>query len=59
MGKNLLGAFSGGMEQTNGQSQARSIQHGVIAIIITILVLELKMPHGAMFNDLAAAARSR
>jgi uncharacterized membrane protein len=36
MGKNRLEAFS----------------EGVIAIIITIMVLELKAPHGATFNDL-------
>jgi len=29
---------------------------GVIAIIITIMVLELKVPHGASLHDLAAAA---
>jgi len=29
---------------------------GVIAIIITIMVLELKVPHGTGLNDLAAAA---
>ena len=29
---------------------------GVIAIIITIMVLELKVPHGASLQDLAAAA---
>ena len=29
---------------------------GVIAIIITIMVLELKVPHGASLDDLAAAA---
>ena len=36
MGKNRLEAFS----------------DGVIAIIITIMVLELKVPHGATFSDL-------
>ena len=38
MGKNRLEAFS----------------DGVLAILITIMVLELKVPHGASFLDLAA-----
>jgi uncharacterized membrane protein len=36
MGKNRLEAFS----------------DGVIAIVVTIMVLELKVPHGASFDDL-------
>lgn len=35
-----------------GKSRLEAFSDGVIAIIITIMVLELKMPHGASFNDL-------
>jgi len=30
---------------------------GVIAIIITVMVLELKVPHGASLHDLATVLR--
>ncbi|WP_332878070.1 TMEM175 family protein [Massilia sp. S19_KUP03_FR1] len=39
-----------------GKSRIEAFSDGVIAIIITIMVLELKVPHGASFNDLAALA---
>jgi uncharacterized membrane protein len=39
--------------KANEQGKTGSVQRGVIAVIITILVLELKVPHGA---DLAALA---
>jgi uncharacterized membrane protein len=35
-----------------GKSRIEAFSDGVIAIIITIMVLELKVPHGASFNDL-------
>ena len=37
-----------------GKGRLEAFSDGVIAIIITIMVLELKAPHGA---DLAASAR--
>jgi len=39
-----------------GKSRIEAFSDGVIAIIITIMVLELKVPHGASFNDLLALA---
>lgn len=36
-----------------GKSRIEAFSDGVIAIIITIMVLELKVPHGASLNDLA------
>ena len=35
-----------------GKSRIEAFSDGVIAIIITIMVLELKVPHGAGFGDL-------
>ena len=35
-----------------GQGGLEAFSDGVIAIIITIMVLELKAPHGATYNDL-------
>ena len=42
---------------TKGRIEAFS--DGVIAIIITIMVLELKVPHGATLGDLRAADARR
>ena len=35
-----------------GKSRLEAFSDGVIAIIITIMVLELKVPHGATYNEL-------
>jgi uncharacterized membrane protein len=35
-----------------GKSRLEALSDGVIAVIITILVLELKVPHGADFGVL-------
>jgi uncharacterized membrane protein len=35
-----------------GKGRLEAFSDGVIAIIITIMVLELKVPHGATVNDL-------
>jgi uncharacterized membrane protein len=35
-----------------GKTRIEAFSDGVIAIIITIMVLELKVPHGASFSDL-------
>jgi len=37
-----------------GKGRLEAFSDGVIAIIITIMVLELKVPHGAEFSDLYA-----
>lgn len=39
-----------------GKSRIDAFSDGVIAIIVAIMVLDLKMPHGASFNDLIALA---
>jgi uncharacterized membrane protein len=39
-----------------GKSRIEAFSDGVIAIIITIMVLELKVPHGASFSDLVELA---
>jgi uncharacterized membrane protein len=39
-----------------GKSRIEAFSDGVIAIIITIMVLELKVPYGASFNDLRGLA---
>ena len=39
-----------------GKSRIEAFSDGVIAIIITIMVLELKVPHGATFNALLPLA---
>ena len=39
-----------------GKSRIEAFSDGVIAIIITIMVLDLKVPHGASFNDLVELA---
>jgi uncharacterized membrane protein len=39
-------------EERDGQNPPRSLSDGVIAIIITIMVLELKVPHSADFRAL-------
>jgi TMEM175 potassium channel family protein len=36
-----------------GKSRLEAFSDGVIAVIITIMVLELKVPHGESFRDLA------
>src|SRR4051812_14077686 len=38
------------------KSRLEAFSDGVIAIIITIMVLELKIPHGSTLNDLYALA---
>jgi uncharacterized membrane protein len=40
-----------------GKTRIEAVSDGVIAIIITSMVLELKVPHGASFNDLLGLAR--
>ena len=37
-----------------GKTRLEAFSDGVIAIIITIMVLEMKVPHGAAWGDLAA-----
>lgn len=36
-----------------GKTRLEAFSDGVIAIIITIMVLELKVPHGATYAELA------
>ncbi len=40
------------MRFTNGQTRLEAFSDGVLAIIITIMVLELKVPHGAELENL-------
>jgi uncharacterized membrane protein len=40
------------MEKPMGKNRLEAFSDGVIAIIISIMVLELKVPHGASFIDL-------
>ena len=39
-----------------GKSRIEAFSDGVIAIIITIMVLELKVPHGATFHEVLPLA---
>jgi uncharacterized membrane protein len=44
--------FGFNMENQWAKADLKHSAIGVIAIIITIMVLELKVPHGATFDDL-------
>jgi uncharacterized membrane protein len=50
VGKERPEAFTG--EKRMGKGRLEAFSDGVIAIIITIMVLELKVPHGAGFDVL-------
>jgi uncharacterized membrane protein len=43
-------------EKCMGKTRIEAFSDGVIAIIITIMVLELKVPHGATFSELLPLA---